>query len=111
MKGRRKVTKEDKEWARQVKVRDEGRCVICGAIERLNAHHIIPREIEETTHDLQNGISLCPTHHRFSRQLSAHQNPLAFFIWMEKNRNYQLNYLKGKLEAINGTGRLAEECY
>ena len=108
MKGRRKVTKEDKEWARLVKVRDEGQCVICGAIDRLNAHHIIPREIEETTHDLQNGITLCPKHHRFSREISAHQNPLAFFLWMVKNRNYQLNYLKDK---INGIGRLAEECY
>ena len=90
-----KPTKEDKLWAEQVKIRDVG-CVICAKRKGLNAHHIIPREIQETRFDVLNGISLCPLHHRFSRDISAHQNPLAFFKWMLTNRPYQLKYLQDK---------------
>lgn len=93
MKGKRKITKEDREWAKKVKQRDQ-ECVICGKQEHLNAHHIIPREIKEFKHDMKNGITLCPRHHRFSFELSAHQNPLAFFMWLEQNRPMQLNYLR-----------------
>lgn len=93
MKGHPKITKEDKEWARMIKVRDEHQCVICGETERINAHHIIPREIEELKHDMRNGISLCPSHHRFNRQLSAHQNPLAFFVWLKLNRKHVFEFL------------------
>ena len=96
MKGRRKVTKEDREWANAVKSRDGFMCVICGETKRLNAHHILPRELKETTHDLLNGISLCPSHHRFNRTLSAHQNPLAFFKWLMTNRQGVLTYLLQK---------------
>lgn len=99
MQGKAKVTKEDKEWAIAVKERDVG-CVICSETHLLNAHHIIPKDIKETRYDITNGISLCPSHHRFSRILSAHQNPLAFFKWMLKNRQMQLNYLLKKCHSI-----------
>ena len=98
-KGRIKITKEDKEWANQVKERD-GECVICGEKEKLNAHHIIPREIHETKLDINNGISLCPKHHIFSRIISAHNNPLGFFIWLIKNRPDQLDYLVDKMKEM-----------
>jgi len=98
MQGKVKVTKEDKEWAKKVKERDNNMCVVCGSTERLNAHHIIPREIKDTKHNLDNGISLCPKHHRFSFELSAHQNPLAFFVWF--SRKYPLRYKKIR-EKIN----------
>ena len=94
MKGRRKVTKEDKEWARQVKVRDEGKCVICGDNIRLNAHHIIAREVTDLRWDIENGISLCVKHHRFSRVLSAHQNAFLFFMWLREERPEQYKYLE-----------------
>ena len=94
-----KTTKEDKEWAQQVKERDKS-CIICGQTERLNAHHLIPREIEEFKHDLDNGVSLCPSHHRFSRRLSAHQNPIAFIIWLEENRPRQLNKIIDKWKEL-----------
>ena len=95
---KRKITKEDREWAELVKKADNYKCVICQKETGLNAHHIIPREIIGTRHNVLNGITLCPLHHRFSRILSAHQNPLAFFIWMEKFKPEQLNYLKQFLE-------------
>jgi hypothetical protein len=83
----RKVrNKADKEWSREVRARD-GCCVVCGAVQKLNAHHILPREIIKTRHNLDNGITLCPKHHRFSKQeISAHQNPFAFFVWLRHNR-------------------------
>jgi len=93
---RLKLTKEDKEWSKQIKVRDDNKCVICGATERLNSHHILPRELKDTKYDLENGITLCVSHHMFSRQLSAHNNPLAFFKWMSIWRGNQLEYLKAK---------------
>lgn len=70
--------KKDKEWREAVKARDK-KCVICGQVKMLNAHHIIPKQIKEFRHDIRNGVSLCPKHHRFSFELSAHQNPLIFF--------------------------------
>lgn len=87
-----KLTKEDKEWAKAVKERD-GSCVICGSTKRLNAHHVLPRENLKTKHDILNGITLCPLHHRFSREISAHQNPLVFILWMLKYRSFQFGHL------------------
>ena len=105
LKRRLKLTKEDKEWAKAVKERDGNMCVVCGETERLNAHHIIVRENHETKLDVQNGISLCPTHHFFNRQISAHNNPIGFLMWLEKNRPKQLNYLRKKMqEILDGDG-------
>jgi len=98
--GKLKLTKEDKEWAKAVKDRDDWRCVICGDTERLNAHHIIARENHETKFDIKNGLSLCPKHHFFCRQISAHNNPLGVFMWLEENRLEQLVYLKDRLKEI-----------
>lgn len=95
-----KLTPEDKAWALAVKERDGWKCVICGNTERLNAHHIIVRENHETKLDINNGLSLCPKHHFFCRQISAHNNPLGLFLWLEKNRPEQLQYLRLKLEEI-----------
>jgi 5-methylcytosine-specific restriction endonuclease McrA len=99
-KGQLKLTKEDKEWADAVKDRDGRKCVICGETERLNAHHIIARENHETKFDIENGLSLCPKHHFFCRQLSAHNNPLGLLIWLENNRPETLAHLKIKLQEI-----------
>lgn len=100
MRGQLKLTKEDKEWAQKVKERDGNKCVICGEAERLNAHHIIVRENHFTKLDVENGLSLCPKHHFFCRQISAHNNPIGLFMWLEKNRPQQLQYLKTQMEMI-----------
>jgi len=86
--------KELKEWADTVKLRDGHRCVICGVTERINAHHILPVEIEETRLWLENGISLCPKHHKFSRNFSAHNNPFVFLYWLEIARPEQYKKIK-----------------
>ena len=71
-----------KEWSIRVRTRDNYECQICRSTERSNAHHIIPRQIKEWTFDVDNGITLCVKHHKFSRVCSAHNNPLAFFLWL-----------------------------
>ena len=86
---RRVVRKKFREWADGVKDRDKRKCIYCGAIKWLNAHHIIPREIKEFRWDLDNGVSLCPKHHKFSREFSAHKNSLAFILWFKRNKSGQ----------------------
>lgn len=76
----------DREWAREIKVRDGFKCVICSSPERPNAHHIVPREILDYRYELDNGLTLCVTHHKFSRIISAHNNPFGFYIWLKDNR-------------------------
>jgi len=100
MRGRRKVTAEDKEWASNVKIRDNIQCIICSSTIRLNSHHLFPRENHELSHDLDNGVTLCPLHHRFSREISAHQNPIAFFVWMLRNRPEQTKRILDKWETL-----------
>ncbi len=95
-----KLTKEDKEWANAVKDRDGRACVICGARERLNAHHIIVRENNETKLDIENGLSLCPKHHFFCRKISAHNNPIGLLVWLEKHKPEQFYNIKKKMESI-----------
>lgn len=85
---------QDIAWSKNVKERDGHQCVICGDGLKPNAHHIIVREVRETRHDLNNGITLCVKHHKFSRVISAHNNSFVFFCWLEKNRPEQFNYLK-----------------
>jgi len=98
--GQLKLTKEDKDWANKVKDRDGWCCVVCGNSERLNAHHIIARENHETKFEIDNGLSLCPKHHFFCRQVSAHNNPIGLLLWMEKNRPDQLEKVRTMMEAI-----------
>ena len=86
----KKAEKEaDRAWADTIKDRDGWKCVICSDKNRPNAHHIIPRENKECRLDWDNGITLCIAHHKFSRQISAHNNPFAFFIWLAENRPVQ----------------------
>ena len=100
MRGKLKLTEEDKEWAKEVKDRDGWSCVICKSPLRPNAHHIIARENHKTKYDIRNGITLCPKHHFFCRQQSAHNNPIGFLIWLEINRPSQLSHVKTKMQEI-----------
>lgn len=98
-KERKEKKKKDKLWKEEVKNRDK-ECVICGQKDQkgrgkgLNAHHLIPREIKESRHKIWNGITLCTRHHRFSREISAHQNSIAFILWLETNRPEQFKKIK-----------------
>ena len=91
-------TTDDKKWAKAVKTRDAWACIICKSLTQPNAHHLIPKEIKEFRHDISNGVTLCPKHHRFSRQISAHQNPIAFIKWLEAHRPAELEWAKSKCQ-------------
>ena len=80
--------------------RDKG-CIICGRTDIINVHHLIPREIKELKYDLDNLVCLCPNHHKYSYQISAHKNPFNFYIWFVNNRTSQFLRLQ--------TTRMAQE--
>ena len=87
------LRKKDKEWAIAVRERDGNRCVICERTVKPNAHHIIPRANHLLRHKLANGITLCPKHHKFSYEFSAHKNSFAFIRWLRTNRPEQCKVL------------------
>ena len=92
--------KKFKAWSIEVRNNDGNKCVKCGAVDRLNAHHVIPRQNHEFRFDVKNGISLCPRHHRFSFDFSAHHTPFQFMQWFMENRRWQYDYLKTKLKQL-----------
>jgi len=93
---KRENNKNVKLWKTAVKDRDKHACVICGSAKLVNAHHIIPYQILEFRCDIDNGICLCPKHHKFSFKFSAHKNSFAFLIWFCYNRIEQYNRLFDK---------------
>jgi len=97
---KREDKKKLKEWSKTVRDKDGNKCVICQTDKFIHAHHLFPKEIKELRYDLKNGLSLCAKNHKFSREISAHNNPLAFYIWFVENRKVQFNYLKRKWKKI-----------
>jgi len=93
---RAETKKKEEEWSRLIRTRDGWACVICGNPYKPNAHHLLPRELKEFKYDLDNGITLCTKHHKFCRYLSAHNNPLSFFMWIRRYRPYQLEVMENK---------------
>ena len=79
-----KVNKtRDNEWARAVKERDGWKCCVCGKSDYLNSHHIFSRSNYNLRWYLENGITLCPSHHLFDTELSAHKAPTEFVEWLK----------------------------
>jgi hypothetical protein len=88
-------TKEHKEWAKAVKERDGG-CIVCGAHEKLTAHHLIPKEFKDFRSDTHNGVCLCAKHHmRFGLGMSPHSHgAILFFLFLQKNKPYLLHWVE-----------------
>ena len=78
-----RLSKYDAIWSRMVRERD-GKCLYCGNPNGLNAHHFKGRSCKATRLMLENGISLCSSHHVFNHQFSAHKTPEAFTKWFKK---------------------------
>ena len=66
------------------------RCTIC-ARRGVEIHHIITKGQKLTAYDIENGIGLCPDHHRGS-DFSAHGTPAKFIIWLAEHRPKQYEY-------------------
>jgi len=91
---KRERNKKDDEWRYQVRLRDNGRCVICGKCLYVDCHHFLPREQKETRFEIDNGIVLCKSHHKWSLECSPHRNAFSFFIWFMNNKPEQYQRLK-----------------
>ena len=78
-----KITKEDTEWARQVRERDK-KCLYCPETKYLQAHHLFGRAKSSTRFNLLNGFTLCAKHHVFSNEFSAHRTNDTFKSWARK---------------------------
>ena len=74
--------KADKLWKLIVHLEYNNKCAICGSIEYVQAHHLIPREMLSHRHIIQNGVILCCSHHKYSFEISPHKAPVAFFKWL-----------------------------
>lgn len=65
-------------WRGCVLKRFEYKCVVCSQTKLPNCHHIIPEHVfVSMRYDVDNGVILCPSHHKFGK-LSAHKNALWF---------------------------------
>ena len=81
------------EWSKSVRNRDVT-CIVCGRTDRLNAHHILPKEnYKEFMYEEINGITLCPIHHKFGK-FSAHRHPIWFCIFLRNKRRKQYEWAK-----------------
>lgn len=96
---KKELKKKDKEWALVVRKRFNNQCVICGNTKFLNSHHIIPREIKETRHDIRNGVLLCVKHHKFGI-FSFHRNALWGINVFRECNPYDYFYLVRKLNEM-----------
>ena len=88
------IQKKLKQWSIDVRNRDNNICQICGTTKFLNAHHILPKEAKryrDLRFDIDNGITLCSKHHKYSYQNSPHKNPLVFITWLIHNKSEQLS--------------------
>ena len=70
-------------WSECIKIKDWYKCVYCWKTSQLNSHHLFTRSRKATRWDLDNGITLCCSHHIFSEDFSAHKTILEFSRWIE----------------------------
>lgn len=97
------------EWSLAVRERDGHTCQVCGIkageltkngkLVIFNAHHVLAKEgvYSFLMFDINNGVCLCQSCHRYSRVCSPHRQEFVFFIWFMKNKPEQFEYLKNKL--------------
>ncbi len=92
----------DKLWSIIIKERAFFTCEKCGSkLKQLNSHHIIGRRVLATRWNLENGICLCVSCHKFDKD-SAHENPIEFVEW--------LTFLRGK-EFMKNLKELSKQKY
>lgn len=66
-------------WSNHVRIRD-GKCLLCGSVERLQAHHLFSKQFYKgIRYDIINGITVCASCHRFkgaTEKGSFHHSPI-----------------------------------
>ena len=92
-----------KSWSKNVRARDGGKCLVCGAVDNLHAHHLLPKEYyKQLALELDNGLSVCAKHHKFGA-LSFHRNPIWAVTWLELNKPDQLQWCINHIQDIKET--------
>jgi len=74
-------------------------CQICN-LSKTEMAHLIPRQNYLFRWDMRNIIPLCANHHKWSSEISIHQNPAAFFVWLKKNNPEKWQFLQENKEVI-----------
>jgi hypothetical protein len=77
-KEKRLLAKQWQQVRQLVLERDGHKCVLCGSVERLNVHHILPKEFLAYRYlqfDIRNLITCCPKCHKYGNK-SFHKCPL-----------------------------------
>lgn len=72
----------DRLWSLAVRADWNNRCAICSS-SKVDAHHLVPRQHEQTRYDLNNGIALCSAHHQWDKDLSPHMNAAGWLCWLK----------------------------
>lgn len=93
---------QDTSWSKQVKERDGFKCIYCGSDKSLNSHHLFSRRNTALRWDIENGVTLCASHHNFSTEFSAHKTPLEFAEWIKQLKGEEwYNALLLKAREVN----------
>ena len=80
------------QWSLDIRARDGNECIVCHATGRLNAHHLIPKErFQAVMFELNNGISLCASCHKFGAY-SFHRHMIWAAEWLKNNRPDQYQW-------------------
>jgi len=72
-------------------------CEICGTEEGTVFHHIVAKSTcKALRYDLMNMVILCPQHHNFSNEISAHSTNAyaqkSFMEWLEREHPLKYDY-------------------
>lgn len=92
-----------KMWSEIVKMLGRGNCAVCGSARRVQAHHLLPKELyQELRYEVMNGICLCSSHHKFNKY-SFHRNPTWSVEWLRRNRPDQFKWCMENMGDANTT--------
>ena len=92
------------EWARSVKCRD-GKCMHCGSLEDLHAHHIRPKSAyPELILDVENGIALCYRCHK--KEHETNRIPVKRDNVRQQRRTLEKTLIKLENEVMGLTKKL-----
>lgn len=101
----------DQLWALIVRTKWDSKCAICGDTNMPNAHHLISRKVFKYRWETSNSLLLCPLHHEFSVEISAHCSPWGLEKWMKENKPDLYKTHVDQRESIENVKTDYEEIY
>jgi hypothetical protein len=94
-------------WSENVREKNNFTCAFCGTQKgdinkfnpelksRVDAHHLLQKEIKDCPlkYEIKNGISLCPSCHKFNGEHSAHKSPIVFYNWFREKYPNEYDFI------------------